>query len=908
MAVLLTGATGFLGTEVCAELLKTDEKTIYVLVRGRDEAEAAHRLRAAWYEIRELYQEIGGRIRPLCGDFTQADLGLSGETLQQLTGKLSRIYHIGAETGIQKSKEELMKVNRDGTANVLDFARKTDAGGSLRRFLYVSSAYTAGARSGRILETDPLPGQYRSYYEMSKARAEKLVTRSNLPYTICRPGMIVGHSENGRIRNFNTVYYVLRLLLQGKMQVLPLSSKQKLNLVPVDYAAGAVVKLSYLEEAENTCFHITPPEDKKPEAGELAEAVNIFAEKELKLSLPKTVFISMPLLKDVGAAHNKKTGEKEKSYFGNLAALMPYFYDDHVFDRTNTDRLLGEYKPDWRSFITPLMRYACRHNFLHRTGRNVFEQVLFRLKSKSAPISYYDVSKEGVRKTSGEEMLRRIERARRGLLKLGVRRGDKVALTGSNCSDYFSLDIAIGLCGAVSVPIYYTTPIEEIDLLLAKSGAGWLFVGDRRIMAGIDGLKSDVPLIAFFSALEMKPEKRTFLTWEEFLEGGELLEGGGEPVSMDPEDLATIRCTSGTTGEPKGVMFNAGQLAFMGQVMTALLPWKGKQEELRYLSFLPLSHVVEGILAAYAPYYLHSPVKYYYLNDFDYLTEALPRVRPTVFFSVPRFYEKLWQKIEENPLGKRYLALPDGLQKDMLGALLKKAVLKKAGIDRCSQLIVGSAPISRELLQKFRQLDIEVHNAYGQTEAPLITINRMGDNVIPSIGTPLPDTKVTAAADGELIVSGPQVCLGYYGLQTDAIRDGVLMTGDLGAIDGNGHVYLIGRKKEMIITSYGKNINCPKIEERLKNINGVSEAVLIGENRPYCTALLWMEEHADPAGLGSAIEEMNQKLSHPEQIRRWTVVKEPLSIQKGELTPNLKVKRKAVEEHFKNEIEELYKN
>ena len=205
----------------------------------------------------------------------------------------------------------------------------------------------------------------------------------------------------------------------------------------------------------------------------------------------------------------------------------------------------------------------------------------------------------------------------------------------------------------------------------------------------------------------------------------------------------------------------------------------------------------------------------------------------------------------------------------------------------------------------FRALGVEIHNAYGQTEAPLITINRVGDNVIPTIGTPLPETEVTAEPDGELIVRGPQVSLGYYGLQTDTIRDGVLRTGDLGVIHENGHITLKGRKKEMIVTAYGKNISIPKIEELLKSIPGVSEAVLIGEHRPYCTALIWLETAA--ADLDAAIEEMNAGLSHPEQIRKYTIIPEPLSIQRGELTPNLKVKRANVETHFRDEIEGMYR-
>jgi len=342
----------------------------------------------------------------------------------------------------------------------------------------------------------------------------------------------------------------------------------------------------------------------------------------------------------------------------------------------------------------------------------------------------------------------------------------------------------------------------------------------------------------------------------------------------------------------------------MGEVLTNLLSWPDRNKEMRYLSFLPMSHVVEGILAAYAPYCMLCCAQIYYLNDFQMLTKALPLVRPTVFFSVPRFYEKLWEQIEQNSLGQRYLRMKPGFFKRLLGSVLRRAVLKKAGLDQCSQLLVGSAPMSQELLLHFRELGIEIYNAYGQTEAPLITLNRLGHNVIPSIGTPLPDTTVTTASDGELIVSGPQVAMGYYRLETDTFRDGLLHTGDLGHLDAEGNVFISGRKKDMLITSYGKNINCTKIEQLLCDITCVQQAVLVGEQRPFCTALLWTNGSTDT--LAADIERMNSGLSHPEQVKRYLVVETPLSIGRGELTPNLKVKRNVVLEHYQQEIEKLY--
>ncbi len=905
-AYFVTGGTGFVGTEVIAVLLKTSDKPVYTLVRATDEKMAIHRLKTVWYDMPELCNEIGGRIKPLAGDFLQKDLGLPGDRIQSLKGKISKIFHVGAETGIQKSKAELMAVNRDGTSNVISFAHSVDTDGSLERILFVSTAYTAGRRSGRIMENDPLPDDYSTYYEESKALAESLIKQSGLPYTIARPGMIVGNSLTGRIRNFNTIYYVLKLILQGKLRFIPVSAGQKLNIVPVDYVAEAIVRLAEHPEAKNGCFHLTPPEESKPSAGELAGLVRLWAEKNLNFKMHRIIFLPLPVLQKAGFKHNHRTGEKKKNRLSNLTALMPYFHDEHIFDRSGTDRILGAYRPDWRMYLEPMLEFACRRNFLHQSDRSVFEQVLFRLKSRSAPISYFDIGENGVAETTADEMIQKVNEICLGLKHLGIKKGDRVALTGINCTDYFGLDIAIGLCGGVTVPIYYTTPVEEIEILLEKSGAKWFFVGDRRIMEQISALRMDIPLIKFSEALKVPDENRKYMTWDIFLQDGRNENGQSTTVMTDPEDLVTIRYTSGTTGEPKGVMFNAGQLEWMGQVLTTLLSWKEKQEEMRYLSFLPLSHVVEGILASYAPYYMHCPVKYYYLNDFKQLTEALPKVRPTVFFSVPRFYEKLWQQIRENPVGKKYLKLPEGTEKRVLGRILKRVVLKKAGLDRCSQLIVGSAPISEELLNNLRGLGIEVHNAYGQTEAPLITINRMGDNLIPSIGTPLPDTTVTLSEDGELIVKGPQVCLGYYGLETDTIQNGVLKSGDLGSIDEKGHIYLIGRKKEMIVTSYGKNINISKIEERLKNISGISEAVLIGEKRPYCTALIWTEGNGGMSGLEGQIEEMNKKLSHPETIRKWVIIDRPLSIKNGELTPNLKVRRSVVQEHFKDIIEEMY--
>lgn len=535
---------------------------------------------------------------------------------------------------------------------------------------------------------------------------------------------------------------------------------------------------------------------------------------------------------------------------------------------------------------------------------------MVRRESRRFPITFYNIHAQGIDEVSGHEMNVLVHQIVAVLHSLHIAPGDRVAVTGINCTEQAAIDCAIGHVGAVSVPIYYTTPADEAADLIARSGSTLFFVGDKRMMDGLASITLDVLVITFANAPQVS-NTRSLESLIKDVEHSPAEATSPPPIGGSWRGASTIRYTSGTTGDPKGVMFSFEQLKWMGEVLTNLLPWKDRNTEMRYLSFLPMSHVVEGILAAYAPYCMLCRVKFYYLNDFAMLTKALPQVRPTVFFSVPRFYEKLWEQIEHNPLGRRYLTMSDGPLRRTIAALLRKAVLRKAGLDRCSQLIVGSAPMSEELLLKFRALGIEIHNAYGQTEAPLITMCRLGDNCIPSIGTPLPDTTVTTSPDsegqggaGELIVRGPQVAMGYYNLPSETFRNGALYTGDLGEVDAAGHVFIRGRKKDMLITSYGKNINCSKIEQRLTDIDVVTHAVLIGEQRPYCSALLWTE--GDTENLQEKIDSMNATLSHPEQIKKWRIVERPLSISGGELTPNLKVRRNVVWEHFRKEADGFY--
>jgi len=234
--------------------------------------------------------------------------------------------------------------------------------------------------------------------------------------------------------------------------------------------------------------------------------------------------------------------------------------------------------------------------------------------------------------------------------------------------------------------------------------------------------------------------------------------------------------------------------------------------------------------------------------------------------------------------------------------LARLVLLRTAGLDRCAQLISGSAPASPSMLANFQRLDITVHNAYGLSEAPLATLNRAGTSKPGTVGTPLPETQVSIADDGEVLIKGPQITVGYDGIAEQPFRDGWLLTGDLGHLE-DGSLVLDGRKKDLIITSYGKNIHPGKLEGLLKGIPGVVEAIVIGEARPFCSALLWVK---DEATVDDGVAKMNRLLSHSEQIKKRKVLRSDLSINGGELTGNLKLKRDVIRRRFGPQIEAMY--
>ncbi len=902
--ILITGITGFLGTELAAEIMKTTEDTVYGLTRAGSLTEAADTLGALWYERPELKNHIGSRILPVLGDVTETDLGLSEEDRERLIRDTDRIIHTAAVIGIKHTRRQFWSVNVDGIRNVLDFARRIQKDHPLKRFSHVSTAYVAGTRSGRIMEDSLEDAGFSSLYEQSKYEGEVLVAQAAdaLPVCVFRPGQIVGDEETGQVKSFNTLYYPLKLYLKRQTRLFPIKSSMRVNMVPVDYVAKAVVRITYAEDAAGKTFHLTAPTSRQPTVAELIDAVRDWAEDALSMRLPGPMYLPVPFLGKMGASYNlSEENTAKKSVFTNMLALAPYFSENKQFDTTNTEAYMGAYDPDWHVYLPRLLQYAADKNFLNHNNRTVFEQIRFCLKHQRSSIKYYDVTENDIIECSALSIEERVERTLKALQAMGVGPGSRVAISGINSVAYFVLDVAIGLSGAASVPLYYTTPADELNVLLKKSGADCFFIGDKRILCQVSKVHFDGKMISFTKDFPL-PEDSRLLSWEMFLSLGENRDI--TPVHVSYEDIATIRYTSGTTGNSKSVAFTHYQLRWMAETMSSLLSFESRTKREVYLSFLPLSHVVEGILGAYTPYYLGTPFSIYFLNDFDKAAETLPKVQPTIFFSVPRFYEKVWDQLAQNRLGKRYISGESAVTKGLLRPILKSSLLRRAGLNHCDQLIVGSAPVSERLLKDFRELGVEIHNAYGLTEAPLITLNRRGANDITTVGPPLPDTDVTLTEDGEIQVTGPQVAAEYDGRQSAC-----LSTGDLGTLTADGHLQIVGRKKEILINSYGKNINLQKVETLLKDISGVSEAMLVGEKRPYCIALLWPEEDRPAPGeeiLTAAVRSVNVQLSHPEQIKRFALMADPLKISTGELTPNLKLRRNNIEELHQQTIEGLY--
>ena len=438
--LLLTGANGFLGTQIALKILKHSDRDIMALVRGKNEKDSVNRLCRAWWEFPELLEEIDGRIHVLNGDITQNNLGLEKNKYDNLVQTVTHIIHTAADWRLKATLEELEKTNVQGTQNVLKLAQSAHEDHGLKRFSHISTAYVAGGKKGTVSE-DSLTSKYGflSNYEKTKFQSEIEVRKSSFDISIFRPSMIVGDSSTGYIKTFNTVYVPLRLYLNGKLSVIPVSSSMKINLVPVDYVADATVKLTFDKKAANKTFHLTAPKESLPTVKELIKFVKSWSHENLDVKLNDPIY--MPLNSSITQKFESMSylfGKGTARLLETMNTLSPYFNENREYQRDNADELLGPYNHKWQDLMPKILEFAVYYGFFHRSDRTVHEQALFRLKSRSKLVKYYDITKGEFKKKNSIDVYKDIITAAKSLQSLRINKGDRVAIVGFNSTHYLN--------------------------------------------------------------------------------------------------------------------------------------------------------------------------------------------------------------------------------------------------------------------------------------------------------------------------------------------------------------------------------------------------------------------------------------------------------------------------------------
>ncbi|NPA33537.1 MAG: long-chain fatty acid--CoA ligase [Chlorobi bacterium] len=554
------------------------------------------------------------------------------------------------------------------------------------------------------------------------------------------------------------------------------------------------------------------------------------------------------------------------------------------------------------------------------------------------------------KKYSTQETVDAINKVSVGLMRLGIKKGDKIAIVSPNRPEWSILDHAILQLGAIDVPLYPTISPEEYEFILNDSESVAIFVGSTDIWQRVKPALEKTPNIKHvFSFDGLEGTKH----WEElFVEPTEeeLQKLEEYKQAVQPDDLATILYTSGTTGVPKGVMLTHGNFTSNVQGTFDLLPMKPGD---RALSFLPINHVFERHMV-----YLYQAkgLQIYFVDDLNNIVPCAQKVKPHVFATVPRLLEKVYERILQKGLEltgfKRAIFFgalnfaknynpedpPTGFKK-LLHKLYDKLVFSKwreALGGEITALVSGGAALRPDLARIFWAAGIPVLEGYGLTEtSPVIAVNRLepGGFKIGTVGPPLFNVEVKIAEDGEILTRGPHVMKGYYkrpDLTKEVIdEEGWFHTGDIGVIVDGKFLKITDRKKELFKTAGGKYVAPQPIENSLKASLLIENAMVVGEGRKFPAALIvpseenlksWMEANGIKwEGLEKAlqnpkvidkyreiIKEVNKHLAKPEQIKRFAFVTDTWSVETGELTPTMKLKRRVLNEKYKDIIDGIY--
>lgn len=568
------------------------------------------------------------------------------------------------------------------------------------------------------------------------------------------------------------------------------------------------------------------------------------------------------------------------------------------------------------------------------------------------------------RPVSWREYRDEVEDACLGLRSLGVTKGDRVAIHSENRPEWVFADLAVECLGAIAVGVYPTNPVAEVDYLLGDSGARVLVAEDQeqvdKALTVIDRHTGLTHVVVIDPKGLRHYDDPRLLTWAELLDRGRAARAAEPDVfgrlvdATDPSDVACIVYTSGTTGPPKGAMLTHASTLVGAR---ALIEGLGIEPDDTTVSYLPLCHVAERMWTLYVSLLVGVPVNF--AESVDTVQADIYEIAPTFFGAVPRIAEKIQAGVEiriaDSSALKRALyrwgmgvgrrvahrrlrgerpPAADRLANAVAWVLLFRPLRERLGLKRVRHALVGAAAVSPELMEYFHALGVLVRQTYGQTECGGSShLHRLGDIRFDTVGTVLPGYECRIEpGSGEVLLRGDGVFAGYWGkpeATETTLRDGWLHTGDVGEIDDDGHLHIVGRIKDIIVTAGGKNISPQEIENKLKFSPYVREAVVIGEGRKYLIALIGIEYEtvahwAEQRGLAYTtyrdlserpevvaliddwVHTVNRDLAQVETIKRFTLIPKELDHEDDELTATQKVRRAAIEIKFAQLIAEVY--
>lgn len=558
-----------------------------------------------------------------------------------------------------------------------------------------------------------------------------------------------------------------------------------------------------------------------------------------------------------------------------------------------------------------------------------------------------------------EEMGEQIEFISRGIVSVGLNPGDRIAILSYNRPEWPIADFAIFSMRGLVVPIYHTLPSSQIAYILKDAGVRAIFVEDNLQYQKVGEFKEQCENLDFiFSFSVVEDSGRKIIPWTELLDMGRRHNKDNPDFyqqsisAIEPKEICTLVYTSGTTGYPKGVMLH--HKGFITDVVNSEAVFGLYPEDI-FLSFLPLSHLYERLGGHWCPLYRGCTIAY--ADDINSVIDDIQLVRPTVMVSVPRLYEKISSKVieqvEASPTLRKkifYWALKTGRRFHELKFTNKKSLFNTLKYHLAERLVFskikqklggrfrfpisGGAPLSSETLKFFEAMGLQIVEGYGMTETHLIiTLTPPGSTKYGSCGKPIPEVDVKIAEDGEILVHGETIMAGYYGnpeLTREMIdEEGWLHTGDIGHLDEENYLYITDRKKNILVTAGGKNVAPAPIEHALKRSKYIEDVCLIGDQRKFISAIIipnfenlkiWAARQnliysTDSELIGNneivqlmmeEIENLQSDFARYEKVKKFILLPQPLTIENGEITPSLKIKRNIVEEHYKEQIDSLY--